>query len=216
MGFKGLLFFLLVFLKYLLKEGDYIGKQLYDYSQAETEYVTTKCSYAFLSDKYAIPLSSITKYAKEHCWREKRKKHCENVAAKSSEKIASQQANKMASLINASDRAAKAIESALADGEQLYRYVVTENTGDFSQKTSEYTFRKMDTKALRDIVSSLKDLTAVIRNLNEIPTEAEKEARKIAKERLRLDKKKAESGADKLDKDIIVEFVRPNNENTDT
>lgn len=199
-----------------MKEGDYIGKQLYDYSQAETEYVTTKCSYAFLSEKYKIPLTSITKYAKENQWRDKRKKYCENIVAKSSAKIAKQQANKMASLINASDRAAKAIESALADKDQLYRYVVTENTGDFYQKTSEYTFKKMDTKALRDIVSSLKDLTAVIRNLNEIPTEAEKEARKIANEKLRLEQKKAESGAEKPDKNITVEFVRQEDESTDT
>ena len=196
-----------------MKEGDYIGKQCYDYSQAEVEYITSKCSYAFISEKYGIPMSSLTKYAGENDWVLKRKNHCEKVVAKTADKIVNKKSAKMQSLIDASDKAAKAIETALADEDQLYRYVVTENTGDFDQKTSEYTFKKMDTKALRDIVSSLKDLTAVIRNLNEIPTNAQKEARKIAKGRFELEKKKAEAGNERFDKNITVEFI---NEDTDS
>lgn len=194
-----------------MKEGDYIGKQRYDYTQAELEYITSKCSYAILSEKYEIPLTSLTKYARDNEWVLKRKKHCENIVVKTADKIVTKKSDKMAALITSADKTAKVIENALADEEQLYRYVVTESKGNSTQKTSEYTFKKMDTRALRDIVSSLKDLTAVIRNLNEIPTNAEKEARKIAKEKLQLEKKKAESSDQRLDTNITVEFIDEDN-----
>lgn len=158
-------------------------------------------------------MSSLTKYAKANDWTEKRKKHCEKIVAKTADKIVTKKSDKMASLITAADKTAQIIENALSDKEQLYKYIVTENTGDFSQKTNEYVFTKLDTKALKDIVTSLKDLTAVIRNINEIPTNAEKEARKIAREKIELEKKKAEAGAEKLDRTITVEFI---NEDTDS
>lgn len=195
-----------------MKEGDYIGKQRYDYTQAELEYITSKCSYAFLSEKYEIPLTSLTKYARDNEWVLKRKKHCENIVAKTADKIVTKKSDKMAALITAADKTAQIIENALEDENQLFRYIVTENTGYFDQKTSEYTFKKMDTRALRDIVSSLKDLTTVIRNLNEIPTNAEKEARKIAREKLQLEKKKAEESNQKPDTNITVEFIDEDND----
>lgn len=182
-----------------------IGKQQYDYSQAELEYITSKCSYKFLSEKYKIPMTSLTKVAKANKWVEKRKKHCENVVKKSSEKIVNKKASKLQSLIRVSDKVVKKIESALEDEDQFYRHIVTEMS-DGESLTSERVFEKMDTKALRDVVVCLKDLTAVVRNLNDIPTAEQKESQKLAQERFLLEKKKIEEAEDKFDKNIIVEF----------
>ena len=71
--------------------------------------------------------------------------------------------------------------------------------------TVEYIFDKTDTRSLRDVVSCLKDLTGIMRNLNNIPTVAEEQAMAIQRERLEIEKKKAESG-DAKDNTIIVTF----------
>lgn len=173
--------------------GDFIGKQIYDYTQAESEYITTNISYACLSEKHKIPMTSLAKYAKNNQWVEKRKKYCESIVTEIADSIGEEKVDKLKKLVSAADNVADVIEKTLSDAQQFQRYVVTEKKG-FDEKTQEYIFKKIDTRALRDIVASIKDLTTVMRNLNDLPTSAEREARAIAKERFELEKKKAESG----------------------
>ena len=51
-------------------------------------------------------------------------------------------------------------------------------------------FKKIDTKAIRDLTTAMKDLTAVIRDLNDLPSYKDREAIRIASERLEIDKLK--------------------------
>lgn len=184
--------------------GDFIGKQIYDYTQAEAEYITTNISYACLAEKHKIPMTSLSKYAKDNQWVEKRRKYCESIVTEIADSVGEDKIDKLKNLISASDMAAKVIEKTLSDAQQFQRYVVTEKDG-IGETTQEYIFKKIDTKALRDVVASIKDLTTIIRNLNDLPTLAEREARAIAKERFELEKKKVESG-NTSDNEIIVMF----------
>ena len=54
-------------------------------------------------------------------------------------------------------------------------------------------FRKLDTKAIKDMTAVLKDLTALMRDLYNIPTQAQAEAQRIAAERLELEKRKVDA-----------------------
>ena len=176
-----------------------------DWKQLELEYVTTVKSYREIAEEFEAPFSSVCIYGRDHHWTDKRKKYHENVIKKAIDKSENQAAGKLAKLISASDKAADVIEKALSDDNQFRRYIVTERNEDGAESTAEYIFDKTDTKALRDIVACLKDLTGIMRNLNNIPTVAEEQAMAIQRERMEIDRKKAEAG-DAKDNTIIVTF----------
>ena len=176
-----------------------------DWKQLELEYVTTVKSYREIADEFSVSRNSVSLYGHDHQWPEKRRKYCENVVAKAINKSENQAAGKLAKLISASDKAADVIEKALSDDNQFRRYIVTERNEEGAESTAEYIFDKTDTRALRDVVACLKDLTGIMRNLNNIPTAAEDQAMAIQRERLEIEKKKAESG-DAKDNTIIVTF----------
>lgn len=190
-----------------------------DWVAAEHDYITTKMSYADIAKKYSVSCRLVNTYGAEHSWFKKRKEYLKKVSAKLAAKSEDKAVDKLLRLSQVADSIVDVLEKTMSDAEQFNRYVVTESTGDFEQRTSEYVFKKTDTKALRDVVTALKDITNVIRNVNEIPTEAEKEQREAAKERLRLEKKKCEDEKVKDPKlevgftNFLADWMVENNEN---
>lgn len=174
-----------------------------DWKDIETEYITTNISYSKLAEKHGVPEGTLSKYAAKNKWFQKRKDYTEKMVAKTTDGIASQEAEKLTKLKIATDTMTKVIDDILADTQQFYRHIVeckgtkviennTENPDVMTLWSEEQIFKKADTKAIRDIVMSLKELTSLVRNLNNIPTQAEWEARQLAMQRLELDKKKAD------------------------
>lgn len=190
-----------------------------DWVAAEHDYITTKMSYADIAKKYSVSGRLVNTYGSGHNWVQKRQEYLKNVSAKLAAKSEDNAVNKLLRLSKVADSVVDVLEKTVSDAEQFNRYVVTEASGDFDQRTSEYIFKKTDTKALRDVVTALKDITNVIRNVNEIPTEAEKEQREAAKERLRLEKKKYEDENVKDPKlevgftNFLADWMVENNEN---
>lgn len=176
-----------------------------DWVAAEHEYITTKMSYADIAKKYSVSCRLVNTYGAEHKWFAKRKEYLNNVSVKLAAKSEDKAVEKLLRLSQVADKVVDVLEKTVSDAEQFNRYVVTEATGDFAQRTSEYIFKKTDTKALRDVVTALKDITNVIRNVNEIPTEAEKEQREAAKERLQMEKDKTDN-TNKKDTHFEVSF----------
>jgi hypothetical protein len=88
----------------------------------------------------------------------------------------------------------------------------TVSIGDYFEKLNvmlfdshgEKVFDKVDTRALKDTVSVLKDLTALARDFYDIPTAAQREQREINRERLEIEKKRAEQGEASGNITIIV------------
>lgn len=160
-----------------------------DWVAAENDYVTSRMSYADISKKYEVSVRLVNIYGSEHEWVSKRKEYCNKVSAKLADKTADKTVKKLLRLAKAADSIMSVIEKTLADDKQFNRYIVTEKDWE-GESTSEQIFEKVDTKALRDVMAVLKDATAVIRNVNEIPTDEEKERRKLLRERFELDKKK--------------------------
>ncbi len=175
-----------------------------DWTALEAEYITTKTSYKKLAEKYSISSRTITDYAKKHNWVEKRKQYCADVVAKVVAFSSQQDVSKLNSLIKSADTMAKIIDKVVTDDKQFQRHLVQikgkklESNEEESppylitEWCEEQMFEKADTKAIRDIVASLKDLTAVVRNLNNLPTQAEAEAQSLAKERFELERQKAD------------------------
>lgn len=64
---------------------------------------------------------------------------------------------------------------------------------------------KTDVSAIKGMTSAMKELAAVIRNVNELPTKAEREAARMSKEKFDMDRRKAESTGETEEIRVIVE-----------
>ena len=177
-----------------------------NWEQIKFEYVTTDVSQRELSRKYGISLSTIGHRSKVEGWVSERERYRGKVATKTLNKTAERESNRLARLIDTTNRAVGVVEKAFADEQQFNRYVVSEATVPGCSEVSEKIFAKVDTKALKDLTAVLKDLTGLMRDFYNIPTPAEAEAQRIAAERLNLDKVKAEANKDTA-ADIEVIFA---------
>lgn len=138
----------------------------HDWVALETEYIQTKISYRQMAEKYNISLGNIFNYGKKNKWVEKRKQYHDKVIAKTVNKTANFQSNKLAKLIKSADKMAGVIDGIFDDTKQFNRHIVDKG---------ERVFKKIDTKSIRDLTAAMKDLTAVIRDLNNLPMQTDKQ-----------------------------------------
>lgn len=167
-----------------------------DWTALKTEYASTDITYRQLAEKYQISVSSVARHGRQEDWPALREQFKHKVITKTVNKAANRAADKLSTLIEATTKAAEKTLGILSDEKQLYRHlVVTEekNGQTASSRVVEKVFKKADTKALRDLTASLKDLTGLMRDFYDLPTAGEKQARRLANERLKLDKAKAEA-----------------------
>lgn len=167
-----------------------------DWNPIKTEYITTKCSYRQLSEKYGVSIAQISRVCKKEQWKEQREQHAEKCFRKAEEKAANKEANRLARLITATTKAIDVAMEAFEDEQQFNRYIISEGIGGGATETEERIYSKVDTKALKDLTGVLKDLTGLMRDFYNIPTPAQAEAQRIAAERLALDKLKAATDDD--------------------
>ena len=173
-----------------------------DWAPIRTEYITTKCSYRQLSEKYGVAIGNISKVSIREHWREQREQFVQKAFKKAEEKACNKEANRLARLITATTKAIDVAMEAFEDEKQFNRYIISEGIGGGATETTEREFAKVDTKALKDLTGVLKDLTGLMRDFYNIPTPAQAEAQRIAAERLELDRKKTE--ADSTDDGVEV------------
>lgn len=107
-----------------------------------------------------------------------------------SEKQKKPKTQKLTSLCSAADNMTLLIEDLI---EKLRGIVAAEaNGGD------------MDAKVIKELVAAMKDLTSVIRNLNDLPTLGERFEMELAEKKLELDKLRFDAGAGGESGDITV------------
>ena len=192
-----------------------------DWLLIKMEYITTDLSLRALADKHGVSRTTIGHRSKTEKWVEGRRQHRRKIETKTSERIANKEANKLAKLAAATDKAIDVVVRAFDDPEQFNRYLV-ELTEEYAEPevsydsddtthavvmrrhTEEQTFAKVDTKALKDLTTVLKDLTGLMRNLYGIPTQAEAESQRIAAERLKLEQMKASANDNSNDSIEVV------------
>ena len=154
-----------------------------DWQAVRNAYITEDISYAELGKRYNIPRSTVAQRGKQEDWGSQRASH--------------RAEDPLAGLRTATRQAVTLLMETLADRDQFHRYLVQTNTAD-GRETGERIFPKLDTGALKQVVGMLKDLTALQRELHDLPTAAEAEARQIALQRLEMDRQKL-TGAGKVE-----------------
>lgn len=195
-----------------------------DWQTIKTEYITTDISYRKLGQKHGVNSTTISVRGKAEGWVEERKRFRRKTLAKTLEKSSDREAGRLARLMDTTSMAIDVAVKAFADEDQFNRYLierreeyaapVIEDGGEtaISQRTwtEERTFRKVDTKALKDLTAVLKDLTGLMRDFYNIPTQAQAEAQRIAAERLELEKKKAAADSEESgDITVVLEGAGP-------
>ena len=155
-----------------------------DWDIIKAEYLTTDTSYRKLSKKYNISLSQVALKAKQENWVKQKNDKSEQIGAIAISNSTDEKIDEINDLISLNNRLIKLVDR------KIKGY---ETTGD----------EEPDVKSIKGLADTISGLTANVRNLKGIPTQAEKEAQKIAAGRLEIERKKLDGD----DEDAKFEFV---------
>lgn len=165
-----------------------------DWEKIREEYVVGQCGYRALAEKHGISLHALEKAGRRGKWVDARKERARAQGAPEGragpERGGEEEKKKLAALREAVDNLAESINCILGDRERFKRYIVDESP---DGEDVEKEFAKLDTRTIRDLTSTLKDLVPITRNLYDLPTTQERSAMHIARERLQVYKQKAEA-----------------------
>ena len=133
------------------------------------EYICGKDSYRQLAKKHGLPVRTVEKWGKSGQWVQKRMEY-------RSEARHSAENGPLRCLMESADQMCGTLGKLMADGEQFHLHLserkekVKTDQGESERRYVEQVrLEKADTKAMRDMVDVLKDLTAVVRDLYELP-----------------------------------------------
>lgn len=174
-----------------------------NWDAVKAAYVTTELSHKQLAKKFGLTPTAVSRRSSAEGWVAARVAYRAEVAARAVDAAGNAEVDRLGKIINAANSMAAVIESAFSDPDQFHRHIVLD-----MDTMVEKQFDKLDSKAIKDFTGALKDMTLVIRNLHNLPTQAEAEAQRIAAERLKLEQKKADAAeaANQVDKSIVVRF----------
>ena len=143
-----------------------------DWNAIKLEYITTNTSYRRLADTYGVSYKKIGKKGKQEDWVGEKKRWKDKAMAKAMEKATKAEIDRLSGLRTAADNLSALMEQ------------VTSRTDVF------YSAGELNARAMQQTVAALKDLTATIRNLYDMPTRGEKETQELARERLALERER--------------------------
>lgn len=175
-----------------------------DWNALKAEYVAGTMSYRELAEKHNIPPSTLMKAATKGKWREGRTKYGESLVAEAVKKTQGDKIKKLQRAQQAADIVSSRILEIVEDPEQFHRHLIQVGLGDGRYETQEVILKAANTKALRDVVSALKDMAIVLRNLYGILTAQELESLEMARARLELDRQRAGTPSDAEGPGVIV------------
>ena len=181
-----------------------------NWDAVRTLYVTTQLSLAEVARREGLKAHTVTERSRKDGWVAARMAFRAEAAAQAVDLAVDNEANRLAKIINAANSMASVIEAVYKDTEQFQRHVVVDTVmdedGGKGVLTVEKQVRAVNTKAVRDMTAAIKDMTLVLRNLHNLPTQAEAEAQRIAAERLKLEQRKVDAAeaANQVDKSIVV------------
>lgn len=187
-----------------------------DWEAIKTEYITTDTSQSKLAKKYGVPRSTICKWCAREGWVEQRERYRAGVVQKTIDRRAHEDVKHLEKLMGAAERITEIAVDALqkeqalytipVDRDEEYSAPIDSKSGDVwtEDSTGVPVMRRrwnedrvsdaVNTRALKDLASVVKEMTSLIRDFYDIPTAAQREQRDINRERLELDKKRAEQG----------------------
>ena len=179
-----------------------------DWNAVKAAYITSQKSYAQIAKDFGLSYNSVISRGKREGWVSLRKAFHEAAMMQAVAGEVANEADRLGNLIKAANAMRDVIWGVFGDEKQFHRHMITESaindSGMMVSNTIEKVFAKVDTKAIRDMTAAMKDMTFVLRNLYNLPTQGEAEAQRIAAERLKIEQAKAANEDDGSKK---VEFI---------
>lgn len=164
-----------------------------DWKKIETDYMAGNMTYAEIAEKYGIPVASVERQGTKREWVKKRKEFAEKVQTKArnrtAEKKASREAELYGRVVKLAEQLVEQLEGSLQDDKQLYRHLIGMGAGVQKEKV----LKKMDTAAAKDYASMLISIGKMMADYSGMLTKKEAETLRMAKEKLKLEKQKAEA-----------------------
>lgn len=178
------------------------GGQRIDWIKIKADYVSDpNLSLKKLSQKYGIRKATIEKKSSADNWFATKKENLKSMSDTVSAKVSAKRADALAREIEIADKATSVLLKAFEDVDQWNRYIVNEtmSEGATTMSTSnEKVFRKVDTRALKDAMQTLKMIEDLKRSMLNIQKaeQLNKDRREdrrleIEEERLKMDQAKA-------------------------
>lgn len=168
-----------------------------DWSAIKAEYITGEMSTRALAAKHGLSVYAVCDHCSREGWVEQRARYREDVArdavqeyrARDSHRIADQ----LQDIAEAAQLTAQALLEAARDPEQYQRHLVQESEKG-KIRTVERVFAKRDTRAALDLSKALGELGRTLRTVYGIPTYMEEQQLQQAREKLELERAKAQVG----------------------
>ena len=183
-----------------------MGAPFVDWEAVRLAYISGVKSYRRVANEMGVSYSKIRAHGKDADWPAQRVAYQREAAERAIASGIAQEADRLGKVINAANAMADVIEGVFEDEQQFHRHLVPFRQ-DKDEETVERIFDKVDSRAIKDLTGALKDMTLVLRNLYNLPTQAEAESQRIAAERLKLEQRRvdAESGTDKSIKVVLAD-----------
>lgn len=155
-----------------------------NWSRIETQYVSGEKTLRALAKEKRVSYSTLSKKASEGGWAAKRKKYRAEVASEELARAQERGKERLRALLEAEEKLLDAAVEAVNDNEQFKRWVMAEGSGEGCSEAVERVFDKRDTRAMKDMVFVLKELTGILRDAYGLQTPAQELGEKLARERI--------------------------------
>lgn len=133
----------------------------------EAEYISSDLSYRQIAEKYKLAKSRVAKVGAEKGWAKKRKTYRANVAQAtlSNTRVLKIRENseKLTELLKAADKMAGFLNDAMNYPDSFYKQILMKGECQVIEDTE-----KLDTRAVKDIVTSIASMTTAVKELNNL------------------------------------------------
>lgn len=162
-----------------------------DWVPIRAEYIAGTAGYRKLAEKYGVSENALAARAKKEDWPQERKQYRDKRGTDLVARYARMDTRKMEALFKASEKMADRLLDVMNDETQFLRYLVKDcDSGELREQTTGI----YNTRAMKQTVGMLREMSGLLRSLNRIPTQAEAEAQWIGRRRLELEEEKLLGG----------------------
>lgn len=165
-----------------------------DWEAIKAAYAVGNDSLTDIAERYGIAQNAVSAHSSADGWVAARKAYRLKVAKAAMGEAEGKDAAILTSLLGSIEKLTRQIAKALDDPDQLHRHLVQEGDGAGGFTTIERRFDKLDWIGARAASQTLKDLTAVARDLLGIRSRQQAEEFAIVTQRLELERAKAALG----------------------
>ena len=163
-----------------------------DWNEIRVRYIAGNMSLKQLAEQSGVSYSRITKHASAEKWAAQRKAFGKKAADKAIQRAGARAQANLEKAILVTEGLLDVSVKALEDRDQFRRHLVVRKVNG-AEETTEEVFRKVDTKALKELTDAVEKLSLLLRDLLGEPDADEKlrrETEKLRQEKLRTEIRK--------------------------